>query len=428
VIDTATNTVVGSPITVGLTPRGVAVTPDGSKVYVAYGDSNTVSVIDTATNTVVGSPITVGGSPFGVAVTPDGSKVYVTNFFDNTVSVIDTATNTVVGSPITVGRGPIGVAVTPDGSKVYVVNRGSKTVLVIDTATNTVVGSPIPLPDEAGGFSGNFAFGVAVTPNGSKVYVTDTTINAVSVIHTATNTVVGSPITVGRFPQGVAVTPDGSKVYVTNNGDGTVSVIATATNTVVGSPITVGNNPLGVAVTPDGSKVYVTNLGNGVSPGTVSVIATATNTVVGPPIIVGVNPFAFGLFIQPVLVFSAQTELTVYPNTRVFKITNSNFSLGASSSDINPPTEPVMLQIGSFKITIPPGSFVKEGPGDFKFVGVIDNVQLVVSIRLVNRSKYSFAVEARDVSLTVTNPVPITLVIGNESGTTTVNAVIINTG
>jgi len=32
-------------------------------------------VIDTATNTVVGSPITVGNGPTGVAVTPDGKKV-----------------------------------------------------------------------------------------------------------------------------------------------------------------------------------------------------------------------------------------------------------------------------------------------------------------------------------------------------------------
>jgi len=43
--------------------------------------------------------------------------------------------------------------------------------------------------------------------------------------------------------------------YITNNGDNTVSVIATATNTVVGSPIPVGVGPFGVAVTQDGSKV-----------------------------------------------------------------------------------------------------------------------------------------------------------------------------
>ena len=40
--------------------------------------SDSVSVIDTATNTVL--PIAVGNGPFGVAVTPDGSRVYVADF------------------------------------------------------------------------------------------------------------------------------------------------------------------------------------------------------------------------------------------------------------------------------------------------------------------------------------------------------------
>jgi DNA-binding beta-propeller fold protein YncE len=43
----------------------------------------------------------------------------------------------VTSSPITVGASPEGVAVTPDGSKVYVANSGSNTVLVIATASYT---------------------------------------------------------------------------------------------------------------------------------------------------------------------------------------------------------------------------------------------------------------------------------------------------
>jgi YVTN family beta-propeller protein len=54
------------------------------------------------------------------------------------------------------------------------------------------------------------------------------------------------------------VTPDGSKVYVSNFQSGDLSVIATATNTVIAS-IPIGGTPDGVAVTPDGSKVYVVN-------------------------------------------------------------------------------------------------------------------------------------------------------------------------
>jgi YVTN family beta-propeller protein len=47
--------------------------------------------------------------------------------------------------------------------------------------------------------------------------------------------------------------------YVANSGDGTVSVIDTATNTVVGTPIPAGREPFGIAVTPDGRRAYVAN-------------------------------------------------------------------------------------------------------------------------------------------------------------------------
>jgi YVTN family beta-propeller protein len=53
--------------------------------YVTNTFANTVSVIGTASNTVVAT-IAVGGGPFGVAITPDGTRAYVANLFDNTVS------------------------------------------------------------------------------------------------------------------------------------------------------------------------------------------------------------------------------------------------------------------------------------------------------------------------------------------------------
>jgi YVTN family beta-propeller protein len=60
---------VSATIPVGLFPVGVAVTPDGSKVYVTNGRSNTVSVIDTATNTV-SATIPVGSFPNHVSIQP----------------------------------------------------------------------------------------------------------------------------------------------------------------------------------------------------------------------------------------------------------------------------------------------------------------------------------------------------------------------
>src|SRR3989304_24158 len=81
--------------------------------------------------------------------------------------------------------------------------------------------------------------------------------------------------------------------YVTNSGTTTVSVIDTATNTVVAT-VAVGTNPLGVAITPDGARAYVTNSGGGAN--SVSVIDTATNTVVAT---VGVGSSPFGVAITP---------------------------------------------------------------------------------------------------------------------------------
>ena len=67
---------------------------------------------------------------------------YVANRDSDTVSVIDTTTNIVVAT-VGVGRGPFFVAITPDGSRAYVTNRNfivtPGTVSVIDTATNIVV-------------------------------------------------------------------------------------------------------------------------------------------------------------------------------------------------------------------------------------------------------------------------------------------------
>ena len=58
------NTLVAT-IPVGNCPQGVAITPDGTQAYVANADDDTVSVIDTATNTVAGLPIPVGLAPIG---------------------------------------------------------------------------------------------------------------------------------------------------------------------------------------------------------------------------------------------------------------------------------------------------------------------------------------------------------------------------
>jgi YVTN family beta-propeller protein len=112
------------------------------------------------------------------------------------------------------------------------------------------------------------------------------------VIGTASNTVV-TTIMVGLKPIAVAITPDGTQVYVANKGANTVSVIARPGNTVV-TTVPVESNPDAIAVTPDGKNAYVANR----TSANVSVIRTVTNTVVPLPIAVGNLPFAVGIVAQ----------------------------------------------------------------------------------------------------------------------------------
>ncbi len=89
-------------------------------------------MINTITYSVI-DIVPVGLGTIGVAVTPDGKKVYVVNQYSSNVSVIDTATNQITS--VSVGNGPYGVAITPDGKEVYVVCKNDKYVAVINDKT-----------------------------------------------------------------------------------------------------------------------------------------------------------------------------------------------------------------------------------------------------------------------------------------------------
>ena len=76
VINTSTNALAAPDIALtGAT--FVAITPDGTRAYVSQSSQNTVQAINTATNAVEGAAISTPGSPSGLAISPDGSKLYV---------------------------------------------------------------------------------------------------------------------------------------------------------------------------------------------------------------------------------------------------------------------------------------------------------------------------------------------------------------
>jgi YVTN family beta-propeller protein len=249
VIDVATNTVIDTIF--GFDgPSGFAITPNGNYAYVnnyggpqgvQSGNGTTVSVVDLATDTIVGPPITVGLAPAGLAITPNGAFVYVINYVDGnpgtgTISIIETSSNTVVGT-ITGFSGPFQIAITPDGNYAYVTNFGSNnfspvgtTMMVVNLKTNTIK-TTIGL--------GTQPAGVAIAPNGRFVYVsnyntlylgpnyTDLTpgVGTINIIDVHTNKVLPQAFVVGSSPANIAISPNGQRGYVSNYSSNTVSVL-----------------------------------------------------------------------------------------------------------------------------------------------------------------------------------------------------------
>lgn len=238
VINTLTNTVMGTiPVT---SAQGIGVTPDGTRAYVTNANTpGVVSVIDTFSNSVVAT-IPVTDRPWFVRFTPDGSKGFVVgNGAPGTVEVIDTnpssGTYNTVLATIPAGTFPAGVGITPDGKFAYVTNGLSDDVLVIDTSSYNVV-TTIPLSSGPG----------FIAVGSSRAYVPLFFGAYVWVINTLTNKNIAR-VPVGPAPTAAAFTPNEGRVYVTNSGRNTVSVISTASNTVVAT-ITVGSHPYDVAI------------------------------------------------------------------------------------------------------------------------------------------------------------------------------------
>ncbi|MBO0734316.1 MAG: YncE family protein [Methylocapsa sp.] len=425
VIDTFTNKVVAT-VPLGSGPRGVAVTPDGKKVYA--GNGNSVSVIAAASNKVVASIPIGSGSSQGVAIGPDGKHVYVVAGVANcmpgsTVAVIDTASNQVVAKiPANLLKFGIneacagGIALTPDGKQAYVTGNvqcsGCGWLWVIDTAANKVA------QVEYIGDAPASPFSIAISPDGNDICI-------VTVDGFVGGCGGGQIIGVGGLPLGVTFAPDSRHAYVTvcNGSPDAVSVIDTATGAVAAT-IPVGSCPDGVAVSPDGKQVYAANSGSD----TVSVIDTRTNKVAATipagkgPSGVGIIPAPPGV---PFSVFSARLAIRFWPyNLRSddFNL-NASFTLGSASNGIDPSAEPVTIKIGTFALTIPRGSFKGTGFGPFEFQGVIEGVSLKVGIEPTGAKRYAFHAVAQNANLQgATNSVPVTLIIGDDSGFTSINA------
>ena len=105
----------------------------------------------------------------------------------------------------------------------------------------------------------------------------------------------------------------------------------------------------------------------------------------------------------PFLAFGAVLNIDFgsAPNTDAFTL-GTTFTLSSTAPAFNPLTQAVTLQIGTFAVTIPAGSFYQTGKGIFSFEGVVNGVTLKAVIKSTGTLRYNFQAGAQHASLTGT--------------------------
>jgi YVTN family beta-propeller protein len=268
-----------APLQIGEDVNGVVVGTIGATD--PDGDPLTYTVVQKPKygTVVVNNDGTYTYTPGTLLAQDGGTDTFTVDIHDNGLRLLSEPGITSASVSVTVGAGdalgiggtPFGIAMSPDGRRAYVTNIDTNRVTVVDIASGSVVDS-IPV--------GKAPYGIAVAGDG-RAYVVNSDDSTVSVIDTATNTVVSPPIYVGNSPTSIAVNASGTRVIVTASDDDAISIIDTTTFNVTAIPV--GEGAFGVAIS--GNKAFITNEFDD----TVSVVDLTSNTVI-KTIAVGVGP------------------------------------------------------------------------------------------------------------------------------------------
>jgi YVTN family beta-propeller protein len=303
-------------IPLGRVPRGMALSRDGSRAYVTNSWSDTVSIVDTKTFEVAQTlptgfePVGVVSDKFDstlyvanrlssdisvidlktgqelkrlvagrgasyLTLSPDGQRIYCTHIYPNPgafrtepkseITVISTATQTVVDRiPLHNVAGEFHLATSPDGKLNVLAQLRPKNLIPLahvehgwvfgDSLTlfGEDIGGPVQIPlDELDRYYA-LPWGVAITPDKSKIFLTTAGSESVTAIHipdllktirarqkpfvndlSVSADYVSARIPVGHNPRGVVISSDGKRAFVANRLDDTISVIDTASEKVV---------------------------------------------------------------------------------------------------------------------------------------------------------------------------------------------------
>jgi YVTN family beta-propeller protein len=288
-------------VSVGQNPRTLALSPDGSKLFVSAQGSHELWLIDTQTLEISQS-IAVGLRPYAVLVLPDSGRILVSNQGEDTVSIL--AADGSILAILPVADGPRAMAVDMSSQLAYVthyISRDDEALLSVLDLSNlslkdTIVLSKDPTVDtpSSGGGTPNLLSSAVIEPGGRLLWLGGLKSNSgrgtykSGVPLTPKNTLraLVAPIDLWSTEvqdlvsrrldpndadrvSAVAFSPSGRYAYLLHQGLGELSVYDIMLTTLIDTSdggsvpylkrLEVGDAPQGIVVNAGGSRAYVWN-------------------------------------------------------------------------------------------------------------------------------------------------------------------------
>lgn len=263
--------------------HALAVSRDGSHYYlsIAHGwPYGSIWKMTTRKDSLV-ARTNVGLFPATIALTPDGTWLFVANYnlhgdpALDTVSAVHTPTMTEV-SQIPVCTKPHGMVASHDGRWIYASCTRDNVVRKISVESLTVVDSTNMLTDEDRAESKVcYPAGLALSRDDSKLFVACHRHAEIRILSTDALGSVTNAIPTGEGPYLIRMGPEGERLWVPNRSDQSYTVIDVAEERAIATRPSSASHPHTFAFGPDG-RVYLSMESHAVVPGAIDVIDPAT--------------------------------------------------------------------------------------------------------------------------------------------------------
>jgi YVTN family beta-propeller protein len=241
---------------------GLAMSSDGSTVYSSTGGNAEIQTFDFKNGTLKEKSLIKLTKPIktsfvgGIALSPDGKRLYAVQILGNTLHEIDTASGSLLRT-MTLDAEPYTIITTSDGKKIFVSLWGGAKVLEIDSENFKITRSI-----EVGEHPNAMQF----SKDGNRLFVACGNTNSVWAIDLQKGTA-QEQISValyphapeGATPSGLGISPDGNTLLVTNSDNNAVAVVDVSRpgKSKVNGFIPSGWYPTAARFTRDGKKILI---------------------------------------------------------------------------------------------------------------------------------------------------------------------------